>query len=70
MKKITIEKRTVIHDDDVGTNVEVREDPDGLDLIEVRAEESVITVDLWVARALAQALMETADHIEKRITTR
>ncbi len=69
MKRITIEKRIIIHDDDVGTSVEVREDADGLDLIEIRGETPV-TVDVAMARALAQALIETADYIETRIANR
>lgn len=73
MKKITVEKRIIIHDDDVGTSVEVREDADGLDLIEIRAEDSAnsaVTLDVAMARALAQALIETADYIETRIANR
>jgi hypothetical protein len=57
-----------IYNDDLGEYVEVREDSDGLELIELEQSETKqrIIMPIAQARLLCKAVEEVAAHIEQR----
>lgn len=74
MTRFTLEKRMRIHDDESGSYIDIREDADGLDLIEIvqssgpdAADVQVVTMPLEQARLVSRALAEVADHVAARI---
>lgn len=76
MKGVTVEMNFKVWDDSLGFHVEVKEDGDGLDLVELsfhdpHTEKPTMfpIVDTKMARGVAEAILKVCDHIEARVKT-
>lgn len=66
--RFTLEKLMRIYNDDLGEYVEIREDGDGLSLIEIEQSETKqrIVMPIEQARLVCKAIEEVAKHVEDR----
>lgn len=66
--RFTLEKRMRVYDDDTGVYIEVREDSDGLELLEIVQSDSkqCLVIPVAQARLLCKGIEEVAQHIEAR----
>ena len=68
MSRHTLEKIMRVYNDDHGDYVEVREDADGLELIEIQQSENKQRVVMTIeqARLVCKAVEEVAQFVENR----
>ena len=66
MKGYTLEQFWRVYDDGCGQFVEVREDRDGLGLVEVVQEKQIVTMTTEQARLVVKALTEMADYLDDK----